>query len=821
MSFLSVIRQLTMEPLILSMDCVFALVLHKTTMVKAALLAVALISGIPLFAFTHAASRAEQKGKKLPAVLIPLLLILLLLAAARMFFDGLQPLKGSKFPLLPDLSAPAGTVAAGTAAVSAMGIWLLVSVRKPLRVSISICAAVIYGAVLFSAPSGMSLYWLAAHGTALVLMLLFRKTGKPAKEEKPVTRTERNSFYAGCALLALLTGLYLPGKVILSSPLDFINIRNYQSPLIYLVSSFALSTGFFLLWIPVFYTLSEPKTRRIFSCAAVCLAVVAAVNGFFFGNQYGTMSSLLQYEQKLANPLTDSLINAALCIAVAAAVFFVWKKDSFITQALTMSLCLAVLAMSVINLFTTQATVDDSMKSMDMDRLTNQAELPLAKNRKNVVIIMLDRAASGFFPYIIEEKPELREQFAGFTYYPNTVSYSHFTGWGAPPLYGGYEYTPENINKRSDVLLVDKHNEALSVMPVVFLNAGFDVTVCDPSYAGYSSIPDLSIYDAYPGIKAYITQGNMELSVEGVAEQEEKIRQRNFFCYGVMRSAPVCLHSVLYSGGQYNDSNGDFFNVGNQNVTGISTARGLNPDFLNDLEVLKQLPTMTVISGGENGSFIMMANETSHDAALTQTPDYSPEFVIDNTEYDREHMVRRDAEGNELILTDTKSMTHYHANMASLIQLGRWFDSLREQGVYDNTRIIIVADHGVDLAEFGLKFGDCHLGWGNAGDIMAYNPLLLVKDFNSTELTTDSQFMTNADTPSIAFNGLIDKPVNPFTGNPIDDHEKNESTEQHIAATRYFNVEQQRTKTIYQNITWIRMKNDVFKVEDWQFMDGP
>ena len=32
----------------------------------------------------------------------------------------------------------------------------------------------------------------------------------------------------------------------------------------------------------------------------------------------------------------------------------------------------------------------------------------------------------------------------------------------------GYEYTPVELNKRSDELLVDKQNEALKVMPVLF-----------------------------------------------------------------------------------------------------------------------------------------------------------------------------------------------------------------------------------------------------------------------------------------------------------------------------------------------------------------
>ena len=44
-----------------------------------------------------------------------------------------------------------------------------------------------------------------------------------------------------------------------------------------------------------------------------------------------------------------------------------------------------------------------------------------------------------------------------------------------------------------------------------------------------------------------------------------------------------------------------------------------------------------------------------------------------------------------------EQLAHYHANAAALLRLGEWFDWMREQGVYDNTRIIIVSDHGRDL----------------------------------------------------------------------------------------------------------------------------
>lgn len=42
-----------------------------------------------------------------------------------------------------------------------------------------------------------------------------------------------------------------------------------------------------------------------------------------------------------------------------------------------------------------------------------------------------------FVPYIMQERPELQQQFAGFTYYDNTISFGASTNFGAPALFGG------------------------------------------------------------------------------------------------------------------------------------------------------------------------------------------------------------------------------------------------------------------------------------------------------------------------------------------------------------------------------------------------
>ena len=48
-------------------------------------------------------------------------------------------------------------------------------------------------------------------------------------------------------------------------------------------------------------------------------------------------------------------------------------------------------------------------------------------------------------------------------------------------------------------------------------------------------------------------------------------------------------------------------------------------------------------------------------------------------------------------MVNANQLAHYQINMAAMLQLANWFDYMRENGVYDNTRIILVADHGRGL----------------------------------------------------------------------------------------------------------------------------
>ena len=211
-----------------------------------------------------------------------------------------------------------------------------------------------------------------------------------------------------------------------------------------------------------------------------------------------------------------------------------------------------------------------------------------------------------------------------------------------------------------------------------------------------------------------------------------------------------------------------------------------------------------------------MANELTHAPTLLQEPEYEPRQVVDNTEYDAKHADRFTYDGVTLNMWSPLHYQFYQVNMAALIQLGNWFDYLRENDVYDNTRIIIVADHGAAITQLPeAVFGD---RWTD--DIWVYTPILLVKDFDGHGFEVDDTFMTNADVTFLAFENLIPNAINPFTKKPISNDLKKE-TIQHLFA----NFDWDLTKNCGYRFTpsdWIAVNiEDITDKSNWSFIEDP
>lgn len=633
-------------------------------------------------------------------------------------------------------------------------------------------------------------------------------------------------FYTCCIFLTVLLGILIPSAIIRESPGEFVEMSDFHSPLRYLVSSGLLAAGTFLLWCGIFYRLSSAQGKRYFCLAAVIVSGTAVIDYMFFGKDYGNLSSMLKYDFPILNSASDYLINTGMLLAAGMLLYLLWKKKPELIKAVCIAGCLAVAAMSVLNI----QNANRQIKALDVlagHQTQEGAQIPLSKKGKNVIVIMLDRAVSAFVPYVLTEKSELQNQFAGFTYYPNTLSYGARTNVGSPPLFGGYDYIPEEIDKRSDVLLKDKQNEALKIMPLNFYENGFEVTVCDPSLANYMWTPDLSIYDDYPGMHTYNTIGRYTGFEEETLQLEYAVWNRNFFCFSVFKAAPLLIQDDLYDEGTYLSSKNRLSIDVPQIAESASVSRGVDLDFLKNYAVLNHLSEITSFDAIQDNTFLMMSNEITHVPMLTQTPDYVPKNEVDNSAYDEEHAVLLSLTGEQLQSADTiLLMQHYHALMAAFIQLGNWFDYLRENDVWDNTRIILVSDHGFYFGEyfnmvleappyFKNDEGESYL------NLLAYNPLFMVKDFDSQVFSTNYAFMTNADTPFQAFEGLIGNPVNPFLNSSLTDNRKY-NTEQHVFY-RDWRTADDSTKYSFEDVDesrspkrWLTLRNaNIFDLNNW------
>ncbi len=687
---------------------------------------------------------------------------------------------------------------------------------KVLAVLSSATGAVLIIYALMSSHTTTDKLVIALIGAALQIPLLLNFIKKKKTEEKKTAEPNKKMFLLSALLLAVILGVLIPSSVIKASPQEFVDITNYHHPLWYVVSAFSLSFGTCLIWFGVFYWLARKKGKVLFEKIMWILCGAVIVNYMFFGTDLGNMSSALIYDNDFEFSKTQMIYNLGILVILCIVMSVTFKRYKKFTIGALATGIIAVSGLSVMYMKDIyDATI--GLKDTAIKTAESTPHFTLSKTGKNVIVFMLDRSIGQYMPYIFNEKPELAEQFSGFTYYSNTVSFGKCTNTGSPALFGGYEYTPAEIDKRSDEALVEKQNEALKVMPVLFEQNGYDVTVCDAPYANYQWIPDLSIYDDYPDIHTYLTSGKFN-GVVVSASQLFETDQRNFFCYSIMKTSPLALQHFLYNNGNYfkqnkYDSSASTTETDTpEEVAGTAAMQG----FLNEYNVLKNLPNITEVTDDNTNSFLMMNNDITHMDLILKEPEYVASNDVDNTEYDAEHVDRFTVDGKTINMDAPRAYAHYEVNMAAMIQMGKWFDYMKANGVYDNTRIILVADHGFPLGQYQSLITTSSTG--EEEDLNGFFPLLMMKDFNATEFTTSTEFMTNGDVPTLATSDVIENAVNPFTGKAITNTEKTAHKQYLFASTDWDATT--NNGNVFTPADWYSVENDAWDINNWKLEAG-
>ena len=564
-------------------------------------------------------------------------------------------------------------------------------------------------------------------------------------------------FFLSVSLLCVLLGITIPSKTIASSPIEFSHIGMVDNPFHYIVYNTILFFGLTVLWPALIYFISPKKTKILIMFVAAVLALSVLLNIFVFKGAYSNINNVFLFEiletlEPSRNLAVIPLLTFIVLI-VAIGILIQLNHSKHIVALVSI-----LLASSVLNAAVTINQISKEyelyMQNLDENQVATYGEnqdieplFSLSRKNENVVVIFLDRAISSYFSLVFEEFPELYDIYSGFDFYPNTLSFGWNTLSGAPPLMGGYEYTPEEFNKRKNEKLVDKHNEASLVLPLIFSQAGYRAFVFNPPLANYRWAVDFTAFRQYPEIDVFATKGTFSKKYQidnldaGKFDSEfgHLIIKKRLPLYSLFQALPPLFRPLLYDKGTY-------FQIHSSQIP-------MTHDFLafiDDYAELFYLPELTEIDEGP-GSYIFFANDTPHRPFYLQAPDYTP--VSEPTDISNPLQSDR--------LSKDAEQTHYHANAATILQIGKWIQYLKENGVYNNTRIIMASDHGhlLYLNEF-RHFPK------NGIDYARYNPLLAVKDFDANHsMTTVHDFMTNADVPLLALDHIVDDPINPFTNN--------------------------------------------------------
>ena len=547
---------------------------------------------------------------------------------------------------------------------------------------------------------------------------LIIKSNELINEENEIAE-DNKIFYSAIILFFLLIGVLNPIQVLSSS------IEDFENPWIFLRNTVLQGLSFFIL-IPLFIkSLSGGSAKRVLGIIFSILAINSSICYFALSASYGVMDRNFRLDD--TNKLLHAFpvwINLLVLFFVIIAVFTIYKlKKKRIFAYFLQASCTGIILLSIINLYTLNKGYNGILelkKDSNYQFSENKKIFKISKTEKNVFIIFLDRAQGSAFIDILEFIPSLYEDLDGFTFYPNTISFGLSTVTGLPAMLGGYDYTPLAINNRDNELLIDKVNSSILTLPKIFGENDYRVTITDPVIANMQSVPDISIFKDIKNVDAELLSGKLsgkymkEFNI--IHEGNNSFDFDILFRYGLFRvSLPVLRYGIYYKGQWWREAAYNSFGRA-----------------ISEFSSLYYFSDICSIDNKEKTLNIFM-NSITHEGGYYNQKFYPQEIPVVYDEKEISHFGSADNTEYSYVL------------MSAMQQLIKWFEFIKKENLYDNTKIIIVSDHG----------GSYKSRKANSG-MEPYNPLLMFKDFNERgKLKISEELMSNADTPIFAMKDLI------------------------------------------------------------------
>ena len=359
-----------------------------------------------------------------------------------------------------------------------------------------------------------------------------------------------------------------------------------------------------------------------------------------------------------------------------------------------------------------------------------------SRTGQNVVCFFLDGFTGDHVIKILAENPDLVKKFDGFTYFPDNTSTGSWTIYSTPAIYGGPAYEPAILNKRPDVTLDEKFAEAFSLMPNIFTSNDYDVVLTAPFLRKNNLISKLKHPESvlcldYAWHEDYVPNWLKWAEENNIAilKKDSSDISRFLLVLSLFRTAPFSIRSKLYSRGTWMGGS----------TQALKTM--LLKSFIPDLAVIQFMDKFIQVDNGKS-TFKVIYNHLSHPPCFLESD--SLQLVMDPYP---------DTDGQDKHVNGLYP-EHYYTEVHMMNFIANFIAALKNAGIYDNTRIVLVSDH---------DFTDCwQLNINPAWKKMVYNwpsALLMFKDFDSHgDLITSNALMSIEDTSALLIAGIAEAP---------------------------------------------------------------
>ena len=505
--------------------------------------------------------------------------------------------------------------------------------------------------------------------------------------------------------LAGLTVLAWPLRVYLSSPAET-GITLWQ-----LLGSVVPVFLVVLVLIFGLYRLAGRRLKEKLALVSLFLVLGVVVFRFVMPGDYGELDKTML---SLADKLTDSskfLFGRDLVVIALLAVASQVLLRRYPAQCAG---CVAIVFCCFMLLSGTRAVRFLASPASNMAQNEKAAELPAgndvinsySKDGKNVVLFVADMFSGGYMERILEECPEYKAKLNGFTWYRNCMAPSLKTAYSMPSIFAGDDFLPLAMNGMPGIGR-DKIQTAGKKLFQQFESQGYAVSMvnADASYLSEKSVEEYNSAEVAPYGK-YWEQNYWK----GQTGEKSFNQEHLFIMLSLFQSAPYFLKPVIY-----NDSRWFIFSH-------KSLFWPVKEHVFAEYGFLKLLPEVSNVRG--NGQTFKY-----YHSLFTHLPygvDKNGNLISAGQYPDEQEKSYNGGEGA------------YYSAKKFIELFSAWCDWLKEQGIYDNTYIILLSDHGNSVSDNNpLVSGTTH---------NRLNALLMVKGYDdSAELKIDNRLMMSSD----------------------------------------------------------------------------